>query len=162
MQITLKQRQCITAAPEDYDYGWAKTMIDNVYTDKRGKVYRLVEVEDDWHFEQQCLRYSSGMFHPIQDQSVLDSNLEYKWLIPTDDPIVVHRASYDFANALEWPEGKLDELVALIEEIEQVPNIDLQTRNGGLAYDLEVRGQETLFVELSSKLSTFLRYSLVS
>ena len=45
--ITLGPLECLTAAPEDYDYGWMKTIQHNVATDDRGKVYRLARNEDE-------------------------------------------------------------------------------------------------------------------
>jgi hypothetical protein len=47
--ITLKPLQAITNAPEVYDYGWMKTIVDNIAVDERGRSCRLVENDDEWH-----------------------------------------------------------------------------------------------------------------
>lgn len=97
--LKLEARQCLTTAPEEYDYRWAKTLILNVATDSRGRSLRLVENEDDWHFKQQMMRYGSGLHLTIDRQSVLDEQLEYGLLKLTESPIRIHRRSFDFSSA---------------------------------------------------------------
>ena len=85
--ITLTRRQCLTTAPEEYDYCWARTLILNVATDGRGRSLRLVENEDDWHFQQQMLRYGSGLHLTIDRQSVLADQVGYGLVKLTDNPV---------------------------------------------------------------------------
>lgn len=155
MQVRLKPYQCVTNAPEDYDYRWAKTLIANLFTDERGKVYRLVEVEDDWHFRQQVMRYGSGMNNTLDNQIVLDDHLRYGWLKPTEKPEVVYRRTFDFENARNWPQEKRDRLVAEVDGIRQIDGVKFDTHKGGRAYSLEVRGYEAKFNEIVKKLEAF-------
>lgn len=118
--LKLARRQCLTNAPENYDYRWARTLILNVATDSRGRSMRLVENEDDWHFKQQMLRYSSGLHLTIDRQSQLDEQLGYGLLKLSDDPIHIHRRSFDFSDALNWPEERLSKLVETVEELQNI------------------------------------------
>lgn len=153
--LQLARRQCLTSAPEDYDYGWARTLILNVATNSRGRSMRLVENEDDWHFEQQILRYGSGLHLTIDRQSQLDEQLEYGLLKLTDDPVHIHRRTFDFSDALEWPEQRLSKLVETVEEIQAIDGLILTSSNGGLYYSLEVRGHDDLFTQTVHRLAEF-------
>lgn len=153
--ITLAHRQCLTTAPEDYDYCWARTLILNVATDSRGRSLRLVENEDDWHFRQQVLRYGSGLHLTIDRQSVLDEQLGYGLLKLTDDPIHIYRQSFEFSDALDWPQDRLDRLVATVERVRVLDGVTLDTSNGGLGYSVEVRGDRGLFGETVALLAEF-------
>jgi len=155
MDIVIGKLQSLTNAPEVYDYSWAKTIVDNAFVDDRGKVYRLVQHEDDWHFHQQILRYDSGMNVTFTQQEKLNEHLEYGYLKPTDSPIVVQRKSFRFDNALDWEKGKLENLIQLVKSLTNNPDVILETRNGGLGYDLEIRGKEPLFEEICSKFAAF-------
>jgi predicted ATPase with chaperone activity len=67
MPLTLGPLQAVTNAPQNYDYSWMKTLVDNIAVDEKGGPCRLVENEDQWHFEQQVLRYRSGLHLAITD-----------------------------------------------------------------------------------------------
>ena len=153
--ITLARRQCLTTAPEDYDYGWARTLILNVATDGRGRSLRLVENDDDWHFQQQMLRYGSGLHLTIDRQSVLVDQVGYGLIKLTDNPVHVYRQSFDFATALDWPQERLDRLVETVEQVRDMEGVTLQTSNGGLAYSVEVRGDRDLFDQTLALLAGF-------
>lgn len=153
--LKLEARQCLTTAPEEYDYRWAKTLIVNVATDSRGRSLRLVENEDDWHFKQQMMRYGSGLHLTIDRQSVLDEQLEYGLLKLTDSPIRIHRRSFDFSSALDWPPHRLDALIETVEAVRAIEGITFDTSDGGLAYSLEVRGNNELFDQIVESLAEF-------
>lgn len=153
--LKLARRQCLTTAPEDYDYGWARTLILNVATDSRGRSMRLVENQDDWHFNQQVLRYASGLHLTIDRQSQLDEQLGYGLLKQTNDPTHIHRRSFDFSDALGWPDERLAKLVETVEEIQAIDGLTLNSSNGGLCYSLEVRGDNDLFIQAVTRLAEF-------
>lgn len=153
--ITLARRQCLTTAPEDYDYCWARTLILDVATDSRGRSMRLVENEDDWHFQQQMLRYGSGLHLTIDRQGELADQVGYGLLKLTDNPVHIYRRSFDFADARDWPQGRLDLLVETVERVRKMDGVTLGTRNGGLAYSVEVRGDKDLFERTVGLLAEF-------
>ena len=64
--------------PQHYDYGWMRTVVDNIAVDERGRSCRLVQNEDEWHFKQQLLRYGSGLHLAIDDQKRLDEFIELR------------------------------------------------------------------------------------
>lgn len=156
MTIQLQARQCITNAPEDYDYGWAKTLIDNLYIDDRRKSYRLVEVEDDWHFEQQVMRYASGLNITITTQESLNDHLKLGWLKLQAKPIVVYRKSFECKQYLDWNRDKIDAFLGMVEEVENTPGVKLKFSPSGFRYDLEIRGDENLFNEIVVKFESYL------
>lgn len=150
--IKLKPRQCITNAPEVYDYGWMRTLVDNLFVDSKGKVYRLAENEDDWHFDQQIMRYGSGMNATITNQISLDDHLRHGWLTLTDNPVVIHRSIFHCEEALDWEQTKLDKLIEEIDAIRLIKGLKLETHKGGLQYNLEYRGEEAAFKEIVGRL----------
>ena len=153
--ITLARRQCLTSAPEEYDYCWARTLILNVATDGRGRSLRLVENDDDWHFQQQMLRYGSGLHLTIDRQSVLVDQVGYGLIKLTDNPVHIYRRSFDFTGALDWPQDRLDRLVETVERVRALSGVTLDTSNGGLGYSVEVRGDKDLFDQVVALLSEF-------
>ncbi len=153
--LMLQNRQCLTTAPEEYDYRWAKTLILNVATDSRGRSLRLVQNEDDWHFDQQMLRYGSGLHLTIDRQSILSDQLEHGLLKLTENPIHIHRRSFDFSTALDWPRVRLAKLIETVEAIRAIGGITFTTSNGGLAYSLEVHGDIKLFDQIIESLAAF-------
>ena len=155
MSLTLATRQCLTTASEDYDYGWTKTLILNVATDSRGRSMRLVENEDDWHFRQQIMRYGSGLHLTIYRQDELDKQLEYGLITLTDCPVHVYRQSFEYPRAYRWAEDQLDQLREAVQLLEHTEGVQLETLNGGLAYRLEVQGDNELFREAVARLSAF-------
>ena len=155
MSLTLSNLQCLTTAPEDYDYGWAKTLILNVATDSRGRSMRLVQNEDDWHFRQQIMRYGSGLHLTIDRQDELAKQLEYGLVTLTDCPVHVYRQLFEFPRAYRWPDDRLDQLREAVQLLEHTEGVQLETLDGGLAYRLEVRGDNELFSEAAARLSVF-------
>lgn len=160
--INLARRQCLTTAPEEYDYRWARTLTLNVATDSRGRSLRLVQNEDDWHFQQQMLRYGSGLHLTIDRQSVLADQVGYGLLKLTDDPVHIYRRSFDFATALDWPQDRLDQLLETIHAVRAIKGITFTTGNGGLAYSLEIRGDKDTFDQVVGRLSEFERSTAAS
>lgn len=153
--ITLARRQCLTTAPEDYDYRWARTLILNVATDSRGRSMRLVENEDDWHFQQQMLRYGSGLHLTFDRQGELADQVGYGLVKLTDDPIHIYRRSFDFSDALDWPQDRLDRLVDTVESLRAMNGLTFKSSNGGLCYSIEVRGDKELFERTVALLAEF-------
>ena len=154
MSLTLSNLQCLTTAPEDYDYGWAKTLILNVATDSRGRSMRLVQNEDDWHFRQQIMRYGSGLHLTIDRQDELAKQLEYGLVTLTDCPVHVYRQLFEFPRAYRWPDDRLDQLREAVQLLEHTEGVQLETLDGGLAYRLEVRGDNELFSEAPAVVSS--------
>lgn len=153
--ISLSRRQCLTTAPEEYDYCWARTLILNVATDSRGRSLRLVENQDDWHFQQQMLRYGSGLHLTIDRQSELADQVDYGLVKLTENPVHIYRRSFDFTGALDWPQDRLDRLVATVESIRAMNGLTFKSSNGGLCYSVEVRGDKALFDKTVAMLSEF-------
>lgn len=84
--MKLQPRQALTNAPIEYDYGWTKTInhhaatvTDKMSTDR--KVLRLIEVEDDYHFNYQIGRYGSGMNFTTSTQENLDKEIKYGYIV---------------------------------------------------------------------------------
>ena len=102
MTIRLKPLQAITNAPENYDYSWMQTVVDNIAVDEKGRPCRLVQNDDEWHFRQQLMRYGSGLHLVIDNQIQLDDFLRYGWLKLTDTPVHIHRIKLDLHQALGW------------------------------------------------------------
>ncbi len=153
MQVTLTARQCVTNAPENYDYGWAHTKIANLYTDDRGKIYRLVENDDDWHFNQQLMRYDSGMNVTITDQIDLDYRVKQGLLIPLPNPKPVFITTVDFKNKFKGCTS--EEIEAILEVLEQTKiteGVNIETYNGGLTYYLTFTGNKETFEKIVAKL----------
>jgi hypothetical protein len=87
------------------------TLIENVATDRKGKPCRLVENEDQWHFEQQILRYHSGMNLVITEQDRLDDFIRYGDLTLTEDPVHIHRIKVDLEQAFDWERDRREALM---------------------------------------------------
>ena len=71
----------------------------------------LVENDDQWHFDQQLLRYHSGLNLVITEQEQLDGFLRREWLKLTDDPIVIHRIKVDLEEAFDWDDQRRNALL---------------------------------------------------
>jgi len=102
--ITLKPLQAITSAPMDYDYRWMQTVVANIAVDENGRSCRLVQNEDDWHFQQQLLRYGQqlyglGPYLAIAEQKRLDEFFRHGRLKLTNKPIHVYRIKIDLHQA---------------------------------------------------------------
>lgn len=139
MTIVLKRLQAITNASAVYDYGWMHTLIENVAVDEKGRPCRLVQNEDQWHFEQQVLRYHSGLHLVITEQDKLDGLLRHGWLTPTDDPVVIHRIKVDLEEAFDWDDNRRNALLQHLHSWRSDPNISYTT--GGRAdYYFSCRG----------------------
>lgn len=139
MTITLKPLQAITSTPQVYDYGWMKTVVDNIAVDEKGRPCRLVQNEDEWHFRQQLLRYGSGLHLAIADQQQLDEFFHHGWLRLTDAPVRIHRIKVDLAQALDWEDGRRDTLLECLDQWREGPEIKYTTGHG-MDYYVECRG----------------------
>ncbi len=141
MTITLKPLQALTNAPADYDYGWMRTVVDNIAVDERGRSCRLVENDDEWHFKQQLLRYGSGLHLAIDDQKRLDEFIGYGWLKFSDTPVRIHRLKVDLHQALDWEDGRRDALLECLHQWRNGPEV--KYNNGHrMDYRFECRGDE--------------------
>jgi hypothetical protein len=141
--ITLKPLQAITNAPECYDYGWMKTVIDNIAVDEKGRPCRLVQNDDEWHFKQQLLRYGSGLHLTIDDQKRLDEFFQYGWLRLTDTPVRSHRIKLDLHQALGWDDDRRDALLEALDYWRDGPEVKYTTGHR-TDYYLTCRGDEAV------------------
>ncbi len=141
MTIILKPLQAITNAPENYDYGWMRTVVENIAVDEKGRPCRLVENEDEWHFKQQLLRYGSGLHLAIDDQNRLDEFFKYGWLKFSDNSVRIHRIKVDLQQALDWEDARRDALLECLNQWRNGP--DVKCSNGHrLDRCMECRGDE--------------------
>ena len=153
MLLTLRRLQAITNAPACYDYGWMKTVVENIAVDDKGRPCRLVENEDQWHFEQQLLRYGSGLHLAIIDQGQLDDFLRHGWLKLTDNPVVIHRFKVDLQQAVDWDRTRLTALLECLDQWQDGQDTTYSTGQGTI-YFFECRGNETAD-RVRSQLSNF-------
>ena len=153
MTLTLRPLQAITNAPAIYDYAWMHTLIDNIAVDQKGKSCRLVENDDQWHFEQHLLRYRSGLNLVITDQEQLDGFLRRGWLKLTDDPIVIHRIKVDLEEAFDWDDDRRHALLECLHSWRDQPTVKYTTGRR-TDYYFECRGDE-IAGELRSQLESF-------
>jgi hypothetical protein len=128
MSVTfqLKLFQCLTAAPENYDWRWARTIAYNIAkTQKHYKecTLRLVEVTDDYHFHNQVMRYSSGLNYTVDSQKRLDEELQYGYLILLDNPTPVYYLKIDVEGRYEWEDDRWEELDNLVREMQSTENV---------------------------------------
>lgn len=141
MTITLKPLQAITNAPEVYDYGWMKTVVENIAVDEKGRPCRLVQNDDEWHFKQQLLRYQSGLHLAIDDQKRLDEFLRYGLLRPSGTPIRIHRLKIDLDQAIGWDDARRDALLECLDQWRDGPEVKYSTGHR-MDYYIECRGEE--------------------
>ena len=153
MSITLKPLQAITNAPEIYDHGWMKTVVDNIAVDEKGRPCRLVENEDEWHFRQQLLRYGSGLHLAIADQRQLEEFFQAGWLKLTDAPIPIYRIKVDLHQALDWDDERLAALLESLHQWRSSPGVKYSTGHR-MDYYFECRGNEAA-EEVRMKLREF-------
>lgn len=157
MQIILQPRQCVTNAPEDYDYAPMRTVIDGLFVDDRGRRYRLAENNDDLQFRSQIARYNSGPFVVLEHQKLLERYIESKWLFPLDNPIMVYRESFDFEDRFgSMTEVEINNLRLAIESVEKLKYAKVNVRKGGLAYDITIRGHQDVFGIVCKQISQYL------
>ena len=141
MTVTLKPLQAITNAPQVYDYGWMKTVIDNIAVDEKGRPCRLVQNDDEWHFRQQLLRYGSGLHLAIDNQKRLDEFFQHGWLKLTDTPVPIPRFKLDLNQALDWEDGRRDALAECLDQWRDGPEVKYSTGHR-MDYYFECRGDE--------------------
>ena len=141
MPLILRPLQAITNAPACYDYSWMKTLIDNIAVDEKGRPCRLVENDDQWHFDQQVLRYGSGLHLTITDQEQLDSFLRHGWLKLTDNPIVIHRFKVDLQEAVDWERSRRTALLECLDKWQDSQDTKYTTGHS-MDYFIECRGDE--------------------
>lgn len=154
-----------TTAPVDYDWGWTKILIDNVAITDRQKIFRLVEVDDEYHAQMQAGRYHSGMYHAYGEQEFNDFitakfNTKFQAVTLTPD-LEVHyfRTSFEIFpfldTATEEETQALYNLIRSIQDTKQLPgNCGVALESRGHRYDLTVWGNkesaEDKFKELIS------------
>ena len=141
MPLFLQRLQAITNAPEVYDYGWMRTVMDNIAVDEAGRSCRLVQNEDEWHFRQQLLRYGSGLHLVIDDQEQLDDFLRHGWLKLTDTPVHIHRIKVDLEKTFDWEDDRREALVQCLDQWRDGPHIKYSTGHH-CDYYFECRGSE--------------------
>jgi hypothetical protein len=129
--ITLGNLECLTTAPEDYDYGWTRTLVHYIATDDRGKVYRKVKVEDQWHFESQVARYGSGMNPTITSQQDLEQRIALGYLTPHSQPLTVHYLAYDLTPVVD----ELGDFKENFQNIMRNPPINLHEHKMQFVWD---------------------------
>lgn len=136
----LKPLQCLTNAPEEYDYGWMRTLVENVAVDDRGRSFRLCQNEDAWHLEQQVMRYGSGMYVGLTKQSEVDEWFRYNRLTLTDSPVTVHYFDHDFAAALEH-RALCKQVTKMLRDAAKLDGVTVKPRqsSGLYVYDFRVR-----------------------
>lgn len=153
MSIVLKRLQAITNAPACYDYRWMHTVVENVAIDQRGRPCRLVENEDQWHFDQQILRYHSGLNLVITDQNRFNDALSFGDLTLTDDPIHVHRIKVELEQAFDWERKRREALLELLNTWRDGPTVTYMT-DGRADYFFTCRG-DVAADEVRSQLTGF-------
>lgn len=153
MTIRLKPLQAITNAPENYDYSWMRTVVDNFAVDEKCRPCRLVQNDDEWHFRQQLIRYGSGLHLVIDNQIQLDDFLRYGWLKLTDTPITIHRIKLDLHQAFGWKDGRREALLECLDQWHDGPQVKSSTGHR-MDYYFECRGDEAA-EQVRSKLRDF-------
>ena len=139
--LTLGPLQALTSAPEDYDYGWMRTVAYNVAsyrpskTEKGEKSLRLVQNVDKWHFDQQVMRYGSGLCVTITDQARLDDEVKYGHVVLNENPTPVFYVQFDMKPY--YADGLTEE------------KVQEGYRIGSAFYDL--KGREGIRVESSTE-----------
>jgi hypothetical protein len=153
MNLILRPLQAVTNAPQCYDYGWMKTVVDNIAVDDKGRSCRLVENEDQWHFDQQVLRYGSGLHLTISDQRQLDDFLRHGWLKLTDDPVLIHRFKMDLQQVIDWERSQREGIIDCLDEWRDGQDTSYTTGHG-MTYFFECHGDEAAD-RVRSKLAEF-------
>lgn len=151
--LQLRPRQAITNAPVCYDYGWMHTLVDNIGVDEKGRPCRLVENDDDWHFEQNVLRYGSGLNLTITDQSLLDHYLRNGWLRWTPEKAVrIHRIKVNMQQAMDWDrQERLEFLTDFLGTMKEEGSDTTYDTGHDMTYYFTARG-DAAFEALTSKL----------
>jgi hypothetical protein len=153
MSLTLGPLQAVTNAQENYDYCWMKTVVDNIAVDEKGRSCRLVQNDDQWHFDQQLLRYRSGLHLAITSQKQLDDFLRHGWLKLTDNPVIIHRFKVDLQQAVDWERARRTALLECLDEWRDGQDTKYTTGHG-MEYFFECRGDEAA-ERVRSRLSEF-------
>jgi hypothetical protein len=146
-----------TTAPVDYDWGWTTEIITNVAVTDRGKVMRLVEIEDAYHANCQTGRYSSGL-HAAWTQEQYDDQVRRGWITPTPDKAIYHfRRDFDMRPAID-DDSKHEPMLAIIHG-SKTGGYTFES-SGGMHYRLIVTGPkeeaERKFADLSAKITGIL------
>ena len=115
-------------------------------TDLKDKTIRLVEVHTQYHAKLQIARYSSGM-HFATPKSQFDADARrYPDLYSlTQTRVYYRRHDFDFKLVPEWDEG-VDELLKAVQEAQKMDDVvSLETKSGGLTYELVVHAAPERF-----------------
>lgn len=153
MPMILRPLQAITNAPECYDYCWMNTLVENIAIHQKGISCRLVENEDQWHFDQQILRYHSGLHLVITDQQQLADSLWRGWLTLTDSPVVIQRIWVDLEEVFDWEGDRREALLQCLCRWRDTPNVSYRTGSRAVYYFV-CRG-DAAGAEVRSKLASF-------
>jgi len=100
----MSQEKCLrtyTDAPIVYDWGWTTMIADNIgVLVAKNRPIRLVEVEDDYHFQMQTGRYASGLHITLTEEQYQDW-IKRGWITPTPEKAVHYlRKVIDFDKAI--------------------------------------------------------------
>jgi hypothetical protein len=153
-KLILKPRQCLTNASLRYDYGWQKTLVENIaVVVKDSKPLRLCENEDDYHFNCQLMRYSSGMNFTIETQQRLDAEIEAGYIALTENPTPIFRLFASTPEAYKWESSRVNQFMSAIESFrfgqygileETTMPIAVKALSGGLEWLIRVKGKDNL------------------
>lgn len=135
----LQPLQCLTTAPSDYDWGWTKELATNVFNSYSGKIFRLVEVEDQYHFDMQVGRYYSGSHLVIESNETLLKELNSEFISPTNAAKHIYRHTFDFENIVHMEPDKIDLYLSKVEELKKNPNLKIDLLKGGLGLYIEYK-----------------------
>lgn len=140
--LILKPLQAITNAPVDYDYGWMKTLVDNIAVDGKGRPCRLVENDDEWHFQNQLLRYGSGLHFAVTEQERLESFVQFGDIVWTPDKAVkIHRIKVNMEQAADWTRQERLEFLHEFLSAMKEPGSDTTYQTGhDMTYYFTARG----------------------
>jgi hypothetical protein len=136
----LQPLQCLTTAPKEYDWGWTHELATEMFKCDSGKLYRLVEVEDQFHFNMQIGRYCSGMNKTIESNEEFQKELKSGFIQPTEFPNYIYRHTFNLENFIHMERDKIDLYLSKVEELEKYPNLKCQILKGGLGLYLEYTG----------------------
>jgi hypothetical protein len=151
--------QIVTGAPKELDDDGTLPLSDNFgslfgFSNRMGKIVRLVVVQDRGHAFEQIKRYASQGYFVMRKQE-WDSEMKLypDFYTITENADYYHRESIDFAAAVNWgSELAIDHLTDAIERIQKYPNVRLESSDGGLSYLLTVQGSKDRFELIKAEL----------
>lgn len=151
----LRPLQAITNAPPEYDYGWMHTVVDHIGEDSKGRLWRLVENEDDWHFQNQLQRYGSGLYQSLTTEAQINDFVAaglLKWT--TSKAVPYHRIKVNMEQAMDWDrEARLNFLTNFLNSLKE-GSPTTYTTGHDMTYYFTSRG-DNAFEELKNRLQEF-------